>query len=41
MGSGFEDVKLKRLKMGYVEIDCEVEEYWRIKPASQIDRIKT
>ncbi|GAB6194376.1 DUF2958 domain-containing protein [Desulfocastanea catecholica] len=30
---------LKGIKIGYVEIDCEL--YWRIKPASQIDKIKT
>jgi hypothetical protein len=33
--------ELKRLKIQFVEIDCELEEHWRIKPASQIDKIKT
>lgn len=32
---------LKGIKIGYVEIDCELEHLWKIKPASQIDNIKT
>jgi len=42
MGSGdtFSFSELKRLKIQFVEIDCELEEYWRIKLASQIDKIK-
>ena len=31
--------ELRELKIGYLEIDCELA--WRIKPASQIDKIKT
>ncbi len=31
--------ELKRLKIGYVEIDCDL--YWHIKPASRIAKIKT
>ena len=30
---------LREIKIGYVEIDCE--KLWRIKPASEIDNIKT
>jgi hypothetical protein len=30
---------LKEIKIGYVEIDCDL--YWRIKPASQVDNIKS
>ena len=33
--------ELKEIKIHYVEIDCELEKLWRIKPASQIDNIKT
>ena len=33
--------ELKEIKVGYVEIDCELEKFWRIKPASEIDNIKT
>ena len=33
--------ELKEIKVGYIEIDCELEQLWRIKPASQIDKIKT
>ena len=31
---------LKEIKIGYVEIDCELERLWKIKPASEIDKIK-
>jgi hypothetical protein len=31
--------ELREIKIGYVEIDCEL--LWRIKPASQIDNIRT
>jgi hypothetical protein len=31
--------QLRDIKIGYVEIDCE--QLWRIKPASQIDSIRT
>jgi len=31
--------ELRELKIGYLEIDCELA--WRIKPASQIENIKT
>ena len=33
--------ELKEIKVGYVEIDCELEKFWRIKPASEIETIKT
>jgi hypothetical protein len=33
--------ELKSIKIGYAEIDCELEQLWRIKPASQIGNIKT
>ena len=33
--------ELKEIKVGYIEIDCELEKLWRIKPASEIDNIKT
>jgi hypothetical protein len=33
--------ELKDLKIGFVEIDCELEEFWTIKPALEIDKIKT
>ncbi|MDA3822212.1 MAG: hypothetical protein PF450_06320 [Bacteroidales bacterium] len=32
--------ELKSLKISFMEIDCELEEFWTIKPASQIDNIK-
>jgi hypothetical protein len=32
--------ELKELRIGYVEVDCELEDYWQIKPASQITNIK-
>lgn len=32
--------ELKELRIGYLEIDCELEEYWQIKPAGQIPLIK-
>jgi len=33
--------ELKAIKIGYVEIDCELEKLWQIKPASQILKIRT
>lgn len=33
--------ELKDLKTSFMEVDCELEKFWRIKPASAIDRIKT
>lgn len=33
--------ELKELKISFMEVDCELEEFWQVKPASQIDKIKT
>lgn len=33
--------ELQEVRIGFVEVDCELEEYWQIRPASQIDNIKT
>ena len=33
--------ELKQIKVGPYEIDCELEENWKIRPASEIDKIKT
>jgi hypothetical protein len=32
--------ELKSIKIGWLEIDCETENSWQIKPAHQIDRIR-
>ena len=32
-------VELQNLKVGFMEIDCEKEEFWTIKPASEIELI--
>lgn len=32
--------ELKELKFAGVEVDCELEEFWEIRPASQIPDIK-
>ena len=32
--------ELKTLKVHFLEVDCELEEYWTIKKASQIEKIK-
>lgn len=31
--------ELREIKIGFVEVDCELEELWQIKPASQIKDI--
>ena len=33
--------ELKSLTVGFIEVDCELEEYWGEKKVSEIDRIKT
>jgi hypothetical protein len=33
--------ELKDIKVQFMEIDCELEEHWRVRPASEIDKIKT
>jgi hypothetical protein len=33
--------ELKDLKLSFMEVDCELEEFWQVKPASEIDKIKT
>lgn len=33
--------ELQELKVGFIEVDCELEEYWQIREASQIANIKT
>lgn len=33
--------ELKSLKVSFMEIDCELEEFWKIKPASEIEKIRT
>ena len=32
--------ELKDIKIGFVEIDCELEDYWKVKKASEIKKIK-
>lgn len=32
--------ELKGLKLGFIEVDCELEELWAIKPASEIEKIR-
>ncbi len=32
--------ELKSIKIGWLEIDCETENSWQVKPVHQIDRIK-
>jgi hypothetical protein len=32
--------ELKSLRVSFMEVDCELDEYWQIKPASEIDNIK-
>ncbi|MBP7509286.1 MAG: hypothetical protein KA807_15845 [Prolixibacteraceae bacterium] len=32
--------ELKNIKIGWLEIDCEPEEYWKIRPAAEIKRIR-
>jgi len=34
----FSELKSVRLS-GYYEVDCELEEYWEVRPASQVDKI--
>lgn len=31
--------ELKAIKIGFVEIDCELEDFWQIRPAKEISRI--
>ena len=31
--------ELKAIKIGFVEIDCELEDFWQIRPAQEISRI--
>ncbi len=33
--------ELNAIKIGGIEIDCELEEFWKIRRASEIDKIKT
>jgi hypothetical protein len=32
--------ELRSIKIGFVEIDCELEEYWQVKPARKVPLIK-
>lgn len=32
--------ELKALKVGFVEIDCELEEYWKVRPAIEVEKIR-
>ena len=32
--------ELKSININSVEVDCELEEYWRIRPASEIEKIQ-
>ena len=32
--------ELRSININGIEIDCELEEYWKIKPASEIDKIQ-
>jgi len=31
--------ELKRINLDGLEVDCELEEYWRVRPAREINRI--
>ena len=33
--------ELKAINISSIEIDCELEEYWQLKPVSQIPKIRT
>jgi len=33
--------ELQEVSIGFVEVDCELEEYWQVRPASQISNIKS
>ena len=33
--------ELKSIKIHFLEVDCELEEYWQVRPASRIEKIKT
>lgn len=33
--------ELKAINAGGVEIDCELEEHWQVRPASEIPKIRT
>ena len=32
--------ELKSIKVGFAEIDCELEEFWQVKPAREVPLIK-
>lgn len=32
--------ELKSLKIGLLEIDCELEQYWKLKKVAEVDKIK-
>ena len=32
--------ELKEIKISFMEVDCELEEYWKVKPASEVEKIK-
>ncbi len=32
--------ELKEIRVGFLEIDCELEEYWQVRKASEIPRIR-
>lgn len=32
--------ELRSLKVGFVEVDCELEEFWKVRKASEIDNIR-
>ena len=33
--------ELKSIKTGWLEIDCELEEFWKIRRAAEVDKIMT
>ena len=35
------DAEILGSQVSFMEVDCELEEYWQVKPASEIDNIKT
>ena len=32
--------ELKSVRVGFVEVDCELEEHWKIRPAREVDLIR-
>ena len=36
----FSFAELKAVKVGFIEVDCELEQYWRVRPASEVEKIQ-